>query len=71
MSQASVSAKESVAKTMVPMRPFQAPPKIIDVTYDCQYEKQWIPILPVKQRGRKKDAEEIGELNRAAKWNSH
>lgn len=55
---------------MVPVRPFQAPPKIIDVTHDCQYEKEWIPIYPIKdKRSKKMDADELADLHKQAKWN--
>lgn len=72
MSVGSKATKDSVKvveKQMIPLRPFQAPPNIIDVTHDNQYEKTWIPIYPVKTRGKKKDAEELYELHRVAKWN--
>jgi hypothetical protein len=39
----------------VPARPFQAPPLMIDLTKDAQYELKWQPILPAAKRDGKED----------------
>ena len=41
----------------IPMRPFQAPPSLIDVTKDCLFEKKWLPILPAKKRPKPEDVD--------------
>ena len=41
-----------------PLRPFAAPPKEIDLTDDCAYEKEWMPMKVAKKR------EEIREKKR-------
>lgn len=35
---------------MVPMRPFPAPAKVIDMTFDAPFERKWKTILPNKER---------------------
>jgi len=50
-------AKRSKKKIRVPLRPFQAPVKYIDVTKELPYEKQWFPLIPgVKFNQEKKRA---------------
>ena len=41
-----------------PLRPFAAPPKEYDMTEDCAYEKEWMPMKVAKKR------EEIREKKR-------
>ena len=42
----------------IPQRPFQAPPRVIDVTADVAYDdKKWMPILPARHKDRWPDAE--------------
>jgi len=43
----------------VPLRPFQAPPQVIDMTGDAQYELKWIPIHAVHEKKKKMGREEL------------
>ena len=56
--------KEHKVPKNIPLRPFQAPPTIIDVTSDCLFEKNWIPLKTLTNKNAEPEEVQANKFDR-------